>query len=128
MAKSSNELKLARLQMKARKQELEYSLLRQAIASPLVQMIGTVAVTEALEYAGILSGRWAGAIEGGVITMVGLQALKDYGVIGAGTLGLGMGVGSLLGMGQEGGSDFDRGVKAGFLQSIPGYNALSSII
>lgn len=92
---AKEDYKIAKLQIKARKQELELAMLRQLIASPLVQIIGTVALTEGLENAGLISSRWAGAVEGGVITMVGLQALKDYGLIGAGTLGLGIGLGAL---------------------------------
>jgi len=95
VAKQSDAVKLAKLAKQSRQEEQLILLLRQAIASPLVQIIGTVALTEALENAGIISGRWAGAVEGGVITMVGLQALKDYGVIGAGSLGLGIGLGAL---------------------------------
>lgn len=64
------------------------------IASPIVQMLGTVLIAETAEKAGILSERWAGALEGGVIAMIGLQALKDYGVLGAGALGVGLLTGS----------------------------------
>lgn len=88
----------ARLERERRKtiqaQELSL-LLRQIVASPAFQMIGTVAIAELLEAAGVLSGRWAGAIEGGVITMTGLQALKDYGVLGAGAVGAGFAGGTL---------------------------------
>lgn len=72
-----------------------WDILRLVVASPMAQIVGTVAIAEGLEKGGILSGRWAGAIEGGVITMVGLQALKDYGILGAGILGGGLGIGAL---------------------------------
>lgn len=72
-----------------------WDIARLIIASPMAQIVGTVAIAEILEDHGILSGRWAGAIEGGVITMVGLQALKEYGVMGAGVVGLGAGTGAL---------------------------------
>jgi hypothetical protein len=74
-----------------------WDLLKTVARSPIAQMVGTVAVAEVLENEGILSGRWAGALEGGVIAMVGLQALKDYGVLGAAGLGLGIGTGSIIG-------------------------------
>lgn len=89
--------KLERERRKTLKQQETSLLLRQIVASPAFQMVGTVAIAETLEAVGILSGRWAGALEGGVIAMTGLQALKDYGVIGAGSLGLGIGTGALLG-------------------------------
>jgi len=90
----NNEIKILKAQAKLRRQELEYSVLKTAIASPIVQVMGTVAAAELLEKAGVLSGRWAGAIEGGVITAIFLQALKEYGIVGAGTLGLGVGIGA----------------------------------
>lgn len=95
MAKQTEQYKIAKLALKAKREETAILLLRQLIASPLVQIIGTVALTEYLESEKVISSRWAGAVEGGVITMVGLQALKDYGVIGAGSLALGTGIGAL---------------------------------
>jgi len=123
----SNEIKLVKAKAKARRQELEIQaasqLIRAVLASPLVQIIGTVVVTEAMENAGWISGRWAGAVEGGVITMVGLQALKDYGLIGAGTLGLGITAGSALGGLSETfetGTDLEKGLASGLLSGLLG--------
>jgi len=89
---------LAKLEKERRKTVREvqvWELAKTLARSPMVQMVGSVAVTELLEEAGVLSGKWAGALEGGVIAMVGLQALKEYGVIGAGALGLGIGAGTI---------------------------------
>lgn len=95
MGKTNDSIKLAKLAAKNREKEMLYNLGMKALASPLVQMMGTVAIAEALESQGVLSARWAGALEGGIIAMTGLQALKEYGVIGASGLGLGIGVGAL---------------------------------
>lgn len=93
----TKEEKLLRRQIKAAQRAQDTALLSQLLRSPMVQMIGTVAITEVLESMGILSSRWAGAVEGGVIAMTGLQALKDYGIIGAGALNLGIASGGILG-------------------------------
>lgn len=93
--------KLEKERRKTLQQQEIMLLLRQIVASPAFQMIGTVTIAELLEHYGILSGRWAGAIEGGVITMTGLQALKDYGVLGAGAVGAGFASGTLLGIASE---------------------------
>jgi hypothetical protein len=112
MAKQSDALKLAKLQLKAQREAQAWATVRTAIASPVVQLVGSVAIAEILENQGILSGKWAGALEGGVIAMVGLQALKDYGVIGASALGLGITGGGLLG--EFGGmSSFDAFAQGG---------------
>lgn len=95
---------LVRLEKERRKtlrEQAAWNLAATAVRSPLVQICGTVALAEYLEYKGVLSSRWAGAIEGGVIAMVGLQALKEYGVLGAAGLGLGIGGGALFGAQQE---------------------------
>lgn len=93
----NNEEKLLKRKLKAAARAQDMAMLSQFLSSPLVQVIGSVAVTEILEEAGILSSRWAGAVEGGIIAMVGLQALKEYGVIGAGALNLGIASGGILG-------------------------------
>jgi len=90
-------VKLARIRAKEKKQARDLAAITAFISSPLVQMIGTVGLTEYLEKQEILSSRWAGAIEGGIITMVGLQALKDFGVIGGAVIGGGLGIGALFG-------------------------------
>lgn len=95
MPKGQYDYKIRKLELQAAKRAQDMAVLQQFIASPLVQILGTVAAAEGLEHAGILSSRWAGAVEGGVITMVGLQALKDYGLLGAGSLGLGLGLGAI---------------------------------
>jgi len=96
---TKEDIKLAKLQLKAAKHAQDMAVVRQLVSSPVVQLVGTVAIAELLEAGGILSGKWAGALEGGVIAMVGLQALKDYGVLGAGALGLGIGAGTIAGSG-----------------------------
>jgi len=95
MAKTSDTLKLAKLQAKERQKDRIYGIAQRVIASPMTQVMGTVAIAEVLEKAGILSGRWAGAIEGSVLTMTFLQALKDYGTAGAGLVGVSTGIGAL---------------------------------
>lgn len=89
-------LKLAKLNLRAVKAREDALLMRQIIASPLVQIVGTVLISEAAEKCGLLSANWANALEGGVIAMIGLQALKDYGVLGPMALGLGIGAGGLV--------------------------------
>lgn len=115
---------LAKLEKERRKTVREsqaWELAKVLVRSPMVQMVGSVAVAEVLEEVGILSGKWAGALEGGVITMVGLQALKDYGVIGAGALGLGVGLGALT----EG--NVDKLIKYGAYAASPPIGALLDI-
>lgn len=104
-----NAVRLERERRKTMNQAETWALLKMLIASPLVQIVGTVALTEILESQDIISGRWAGAVEGGVISMVGLQALKDYGVIGASALGLGMGLGAVTEGTAEGAREFALG-------------------
>jgi len=95
MAKTSDALKLAKLAAKERQKDRMYGIAQRVIASPMTQVMGTVAIAELLEKGGVLSGRWAGAIEGSVLTMTFLQALKDYGVTGAGLVGASTGLGAL---------------------------------
>lgn len=99
MAKQSaatiNTVRLERERRKTMQQQELWALSKMVVASPMFQILGTVAITEILENQKVLTSRWAGAVEGGVITMVGLQALKDYGVIGAAVVGGGIGLGSL---------------------------------
>lgn len=125
---SKEAIKIRRMELKAAKEAQQLQVLQQVVASPVFQMVGPVVLAEVLESAGILSGRLAGAIEGGVITMAGLRALKDYGIIGAGMLGVGVSAGSLIGLGNEGGSDAERGLRSGFLESIPGYTQFKQLL
>jgi len=90
------DLKILKLKLKAQKEAAMLQEVGAFMRSPLVQIIGGVAVTELLEKADVLSGRWAGAIEGGIIAMIGLQALKDYGIYGASALGVGVLGGSVI--------------------------------
>lgn len=107
------EEKLLRRKLKAAARAQDTALLAQFLSSPLVQIIGSVAVTEILEEVGILSPRWAGAVEGGIIAMVGLEALKNYGVIGAGALNLGIASGGIFGSLQGDGSTASKIANAG---------------
>lgn len=90
-------MKATRIAVKAVENDRVMQIIQQLATSPMVQMVGTVAIAEVLESLGLLSSRWAGALEGGVITMVGLQALKDFGVVGAGAIAGTMGIGALSG-------------------------------
>lgn len=114
-------VKLEKERRKTLNQVQAWDLVKTLVRSPMVQMVGSVAITEVLEDADILSSRWAGAIESGVIAMVGLQALKDYGVIGAAGLGLGMGLGALT----EG--SVDKLLKYGAYAASPPIGALLDI-
>jgi len=98
---SDNDVKIIRMLIKAQKQQNDFAAMAQLLRSPIVQMVGTVLLAELAEEAGILSPSWAGAIEGGVVTMVGLQAIKDYGLIPGGALASAMGIGALSGGGDE---------------------------
>lgn len=122
MPKGQYDYKIRKLELQAQKKAQDTALLRQIVASPLVQIVGTVAVTETLESMGVLSGRWAGAVEGGIITMVGLQALKDYGVIGAGMVGAGLGLGALT----EG--KLDKVAEMGLNALAPGLGGIAQLV
>lgn len=91
---SSNDIKMMKLQIKAAKDAQQRALVFDFLRSPMVQMAGTIIAAEAAERAGIIGPNWAGAIQGGVVAMTGLQALKDYGVIGSAYLG-GIGIGAV---------------------------------
>lgn len=95
-AVTKHAVKLERERRKTIAMQENRLLLRQALASPLVQIIGGITITEAAQSLGILNSKWAGGIEGSIVTMVGLQALKDYGIIGAGAMGFGFSAGSLI--------------------------------
>jgi hypothetical protein len=95
--KDTEAVKLAKMQLKAQREARAMGLARQVVASPVFQLVGSVAIAEILENQGILSARWAGALEGGVIAMVGLQAMKEYGVWGTLMELGGLGTGSLIG-------------------------------
>jgi len=117
--KQTEEYKLKKMQLAALKRSEDLALIRGILASPLVQVMGTVAAAETLEAAGILSGRWSGAIEGGVITAIFLQALKEYGLIGAGTLGLGVSLGAASeGSGGKILEGLTQGQLSGFFQGL----------
>lgn len=87
---TSDAVKLAKMAKEARREEMAWGVLRTLIASPAFQLVGTVAVAEYAEHQGWLSGRWAGALEGGVIAMVGMQAYKEMGLAGLGLFGSAM--------------------------------------
>ncbi len=89
-------IRLERERRKTLAEAQRWQFLNSLVRSPIVQLVGTVALAEYLEHQKVLSSRWAGALEGGVITMVGLQALKEYGVIGALAVGGGLGAGSAV--------------------------------
>lgn len=92
---TANDVKIVKLLLKAEQKRADTLLIRQLIASPLVQMIGTVFAAELAEEAGLITDTWSGAIEGGMLAMVGLQAIKDYGLIPGGAVASAMGLGAL---------------------------------
>ena len=94
---ASDAVKLERERRKTLRETQTMNIVNGLVRSPIVQLVGTVALAEYLESQHILSDRWAGALEGGVITMVGLQALKEFGTVGAAGLALGMGSGAIQG-------------------------------
>lgn len=88
-------VKLARLLVEAERDKELIRTLQLVVNSPAFQLVGSVAIAEILEHYDILSSSWATALEGGVITMVGLQALKDHGLLGGAILAGSMGLGAL---------------------------------
>lgn len=90
-------LKLARMVKKEAKAARDHQLLIAILTSPVFQMTGTIAIAEILEKLGLLSSAWAGALEGGVIAMTGLQAVEKAGVVGAMALTGGLAGGAITG-------------------------------
>jgi len=94
---SKDNLKLARMIIKAKKESDQTAAMIHLLKTPLVQIALSVIAVEYAEHQEILSGRAAGALEGGITAVVGLHALKEYGVIGMGVAGAGLGLGALIG-------------------------------
>lgn len=90
----SEAVRLERERRKTLSQAEAWQFARTLASSPLVQILGSVALAELLERQGVLSAKWAGACEGGVIAMVGMQAYKDMGLIGSAGVLSGMGLGA----------------------------------
>lgn len=101
MAKQDPRVKaLIRLEKERRKtinQVNSWRLASDVVRSPLFQIIGGVIATETAQKYGLISGAWAGGIEGAMIAFVGAQAFKDYGTAGAAALGVGGLAGGILG-------------------------------
>lgn len=91
--KKTEAVRLAEIQRDIARDKFLSDIGRAIIISPMFQMAGSIVLTEYAEHEGWLSPRWSAAIETGVIAMVGLQALKDTGILGAagilGSMGLG---------------------------------------
>lgn len=109
MAKQDPRVKARiRLEKERRKtinQVASWRLAETVIRSPLFQVVAGVIATETAQKYGLISGAWAGGIEGAIIAFVGAQAYKDYGAMGAGALGIG---GLLGGIGGTFTDDFNQ--------------------
>jgi len=88
---SSDQVKITRMLLKADREKRQIQALTSILQSPIIQIVGTVVVCEYLEAEEMISSGWSTGIEAGAVTVVGLQALKEYGIAGLGVAAAGIG-------------------------------------